>query len=92
MAHQCKFIISIIFLLGSISSSFAMEVYISGEIKKTTACCYVIKTSDGRFFKILKPKKKVRNADPFKFRVSMSHLSDSFKNDYHYWKGRVNLR
>lgn len=70
----------------------AMEVYIPGEIKKTTACCYVVKTAEGRYLKILKPRKRVRNPDPFKFRVTMNFFTESFSYAYHYWKGKVDFR
>lgn len=92
MAHLCRILILTTILLNSSLSAIAMEVYIPGEIKKTTACCYVVKTSEGRYLKILKPRKSVRNPDPFKFRVTMSFLSDSFSYAYHYWKGKVNFR
>lgn len=92
MAHLCrKFLLGIIIICFSLPS-LAMEVYIPGEIKKTTACCYIIKTSEGRFIKMLKPRKKVRNPDPFKFKATMKYFSNSFKNAYSYWKGKVKLR
>lgn len=69
-----------------------MEVYVPGEIKKTSACCYVIKTSEGKYIKILKPKNKLRDPDPFKFKLTMSYIVDSVSYAYDYWRGKVKFR
>lgn len=74
------------------ANTYAMEVYIPGTVKKETACCYIVKTSEGRFVKILKPVKKPRNKDPFKFKATLNFISESFNYAYHYWRGKVDFR
>lgn len=90
--RKCKLSILFFLLLTFVLQVSAMEVYIPGQVKKETACCYIVKTSEGRFVKILKPAKKPKNKDPFKFKATMSFISESFNYAYHYWKGRVEFR
>jgi hypothetical protein len=88
---RCKLITSIILSFFTIST-FAMEVYIPGDVKKTTACCVVVKTGEGRYLKILRPVPKNKDPDPFKFKITISFITESVSYAYNYWKGKVEFR
>lgn len=93
MVHQDKLKSFILFMIFFQSiNCYGLEVYIHGEVKKTSACCYVVKTAHGKYIKIRKSKKEKAKSDPFKFWLTMDYQEDLSKDSYDIIKGKQLFR